>query len=51
MTFVTTVFGGDKNAENYMETIDGWNFTLRMYEPTKAYFDGTWEKPVLKSVK
>jgi hypothetical protein len=47
---VTIHFGGDKNAKNYMETFDGWNFTLRLYEPTKAYFDGTWVKPELKLV-
>lgn len=48
---VTIHFGGDKNAKNYMETFDGWNFTLRMYQPKKAYFDGTWVKPELKLVK
>ena len=48
---VTIHFGGDKNAKNYMETFDGWNFTLRMYEPTEAYSDGTWKKPELKLVK
>jgi hypothetical protein len=44
-------FGGDKNAKNYMETFAGWNFTLRMYEPTKAYFNGKWVKPELKLAK
>jgi len=48
---VTINFGGDKNAKNYMETFDGWNFTLRMYQPTDAYFNGTWKKPELKLVK
>ncbi len=48
---VTIHFGGDKNAKNYMETFDDWNFTLRMYEPTKAYFNGSWVKPELKSVQ
>jgi hypothetical protein len=48
---VTINFGGDKNAKNYMETFDGWNFTLRMYQPTKAYFNGSWVKPELKLVK
>jgi len=47
---VTINFGGDKNAKNYMETFDGWNFTLRMYEPTEAYFNGKWVKPDLKLV-
>ena len=48
---VTIHFGGDKNAMNYMETFNGWNFTLRMYQPTETYFNGTWKKPELKLVK
>jgi len=48
---VTIHFGGDKSAKNYMETFDGWNFTLRMYQPTEAYFNETWKKPELKLVK
>ncbi len=44
-------FGGNKNADNYMETFKGWNFSLRLYQPTEAYFDGTWKKPELKLVK
>jgi hypothetical protein len=47
----TIHFGGDKNAKNYMETFPGWNFTLRMYEPTEDYFNGKWVKPELKQVK
>jgi hypothetical protein len=48
---VTIHFGGDKTAKNYMETFPGWNFTLRLYQPTEAYFDGTWKKPELKLVE
>jgi len=44
-------FGGDRNASNYMEIFDGWNFTLRMYQPTEAYFNAQWVKPELKLVK
>ena len=44
-------FGGDKNAKNYMETFDGWNFTLRMYQPTEAYFNGEWVIPKLELEK
>lgn len=43
-------FGGNKNAKNYLETFDGWNFTLRMYEPMEAYFNGQWVKPELQLV-
>ena len=41
----------EKNAKNYMETFDGWNFTLRMYQPTEAYFNGQWVKPELVLAK
>jgi hypothetical protein len=47
----TIHFGGDKNAKNYMETFPGWNFSLRLYQPTEAYFNGKWVKPELKPVK
>ena len=48
---VTIHFGGDPKADNYMEIFDGWNFALRLYQPEKAYFDGTWKKPELQAVK
>jgi hypothetical protein len=44
-------FGGDRDAPNYMDTYDGWNFTLRIYEPTEAYFNGEWLKPDLQLVE
>lgn len=44
-------FGGDKNADNYMDIFEGWNFTLRLYQPTEDYFNGTWVKPELVQVK
>ncbi len=47
---VTIYFGGDPKADNYMETFEGWNFALRLYQPTEAYFDGTWTKPQLELV-
>jgi hypothetical protein len=40
-------FGGDKNADNYMDIFEGWNFILRMYQPKQEYFNGSWEKPEL----
>jgi hypothetical protein len=44
-------FGGDKSAANYLEIYDGWNYTLRMYQPTDAYFNGSWQVPVMKEIK
>ena len=40
-------FGGDKNTDNYLDTFEGWNFILRMYQPTEKYFDGSWKVPEL----
>ena len=40
-------FGGDKSADNYLDTFEGWNFILRMYQPTEEYFDGSWKVPEL----
>ncbi|NQZ54199.1 MAG: hypothetical protein HRT93_08110, partial [Piscirickettsiaceae bacterium] len=44
---VTINFGGDKNANNYMETFEGWTATLRIYRPKEAYFNGEWTVPEL----
>lgn len=44
-------FGGDKTAPNYMDIFDGWNFALRIYEPTEAYFNGEWVRPELELVE
>ncbi len=44
-------FGGDKSAANYMDVFDGWNFVLRIYEPTQAYFSGDWVRPELEMVQ
>jgi hypothetical protein len=48
---VTIHFGGDENADNFMDIFDGWNFTLRLYQPKEEYFNGTWIKPELILVK
>ena len=44
-------FGGDKSAVNYMDIFEGWNLTLRIYEPTEAYFIGEWVMPELELVE
>ena len=44
----TIHFGGEKSAPNYMDIYAGWNFTLRIYEPTEAYFNGDWVRPELQ---
>lgn len=47
----TIHFGGDKKAANYLDIFEGWNFALRLYQPTEPYFDGTWVKPELQMAK
>ena len=44
-------FGGDKGAVNYMDVFENWNFSLRIYEPTEAYFNGEWVMPELELVQ
>lgn len=46
----TIHFGGDKDAVNYMDIFEGWNITMRIYEPTEAYFNGEWSMPELELV-
>jgi hypothetical protein len=47
----TIQFGAEKDAVNYMDTFEGWNLALRIYEPTEAYFNGEWVMPELELVK
>jgi hypothetical protein len=46
----TIRFGGDEDAVNYVDVFEGWNITLRIYEPTEAYFNGEWVMPELELV-
>ena len=41
-------FGGDSSQENYLGIYPGWNATLRIYNPTDSYFDGSWTRPELQ---
>ena len=43
--------GGDKNQDNYLDIYPGWNAAIRIYSPTKAYFDGSWTSPQFQPVK
>merc|ERR1719247_774991 len=45
---VTIHFGGDREAPNYMDIFEGWTYTLRMYQPTEEYFNGSWTQPELQ---
>ena len=41
----TIHFGGDPQAINFLPLTDGWNYTVRMYEPRQEVIDGDWVFP------
>ncbi len=42
----TIRFGGcTASTENCLPIMEGWNYAVRMYEPSKAIIDGTWTFP------
>jgi len=47
----TVHFGGDPKSLNYLYIMEGWNYTVRMYQPRKEILDGEWIFPSAKPVK
>ncbi len=42
----TVRFGGcTASTENCLPIMEGWNYAVRMYEPSKTIIDGTWTFP------
>jgi len=42
----TIRFGGcTTSTENCLPIMEGWNYAVRMYEPSEAIVDGTWKFP------
>ena len=37
---VTIHFGGDPKQTNYLPIMDGWNYTVRLYQPQQQILDG-----------
>ena len=48
---VTIQFGGEETAPNYLPTMPGWNYTVRMYRPRKELLEGGWKFPEAQPVK
>jgi hypothetical protein len=48
---VTIQFGGDESAPNYIPSMPGWNYVVRMYRPRKEILDGSWKFPEAQPVK
>lgn len=41
----TIHFGGDPKAINFLPLTEGWNYTVRMYQPRQEIIDGKWKFP------
>jgi len=48
---VTVHFGGDDKADNFIPIVEGWQYIVRMYKPSKEILDGTWKFPTAKPAK
>ena len=46
----TIHFGGAAGSTNHLPIAEGWNYTVRFYQPRKAILDGTWKFPEVKPV-
>jgi hypothetical protein len=42
---MTIHFGGDPKAANYLRTMPGWNYIVRLYRPQKSVLSGEWKFP------
>jgi len=47
----TVHFGGDPKSVNYLHLSEGWNYTVRFYQPRKEVLDGKWTFPEIQAVK
>jgi hypothetical protein len=42
---MTIHFGGDPQAPNYLRTMPGWSYVVRLYRPRAEVLDGRWTFP------
>jgi hypothetical protein len=48
---VTIQFGTEKGKkENFLYVMEGWNYTVRFYQPHLCILDRSWEFPAPKAV-
>jgi len=47
----TVHFGGDPKSSNYLYIMDGWNYSVRFYQPHQEIIDGAWIFPDVEPVK
>ena len=48
---ITVHFGGDPKSINYLPITEGWNYTVRLYQPRKEILDGTWTFPSVVKIQ
>ena len=47
----TVNFGGDPKSVNYLHITEGWNYTVRFYQPRKEIIEGEWIFPDVEPVQ
>ena len=47
----TIHFGGDPDSVNFLPIMEGWNYIVRLYQPRKEIFDGSWTFPNVQLAK
>ena len=47
----TVHFGGDPKSLSYLHIMEGWNYTVRLYQPRNEILEGKWVFPDVKSVQ
>jgi hypothetical protein len=48
---VTIHFGGDPDQPNFLYTPEGWNYTVRLYQPREPILDGSYQFPEAQPVE
>jgi hypothetical protein len=46
----TIHFGGEPGTVNHLPIAEGWNYSVRFYQPRQEILDGTWKFPEVKPV-
>jgi len=47
----TIHFGGDPERVNFLPIAEGWNYTVRLYQPRPEILDGSWTFPTVEPVR
>ncbi len=48
---VTINFGGEPELPNQIPIMEGWNYTVRLYQPEPELLDGRWTFPALDQLR